>query len=278
MKGRPVKKVIFAVVILAAAAATILATGHPAGADLASPLALDVHSHGVQAMALSLVNLRSIGHGGVLATGTGKPSRLWHLKTADDAATVEAADYFNAAAALVDVDDVIFASLGVGGTPALKTYRVATNNGSAVTIAAEVGAPVVAATAAKAARRSFAFTMNCADIAAGDLVTAYTPGFAGKILSINAFALKAVTTGSKLATVTPKIGSTNTTGGAVAMTSANMTPQGAKVAGSAITALNVFTATDTIGFVASSVTAFSEGVVLFVVDLENTDLLTALQA
>lgn len=120
------------------------------------------------------------------------------------------------------------------------------------------------------AKQLISFVVNNADLAAGDIVTALTPGFAGKILSINAWATKAATTGSKAATITPKVNSTNVTGGALALTSATLTPQGAKVAGSAITAANVFTATDTIGLVVSAVTAFVEGATLIVVELENT--------
>jgi hypothetical protein len=67
------------------------------------------------------------------------------------------------------------------------------------------------------------------------------------------------TTGAKAATFTPAIGGSATTGGALALTSANCTPVGAGVNGSAITAANTFTATDEITVAASLVTAFVEG-------------------
>jgi hypothetical protein len=102
--------------------------------------------------------------------------------------------------------------------------------------------------------------VNLAAIAAaGDVLTGYTPGFAGKILS-HAFAVSVpVTTGSKAADLNLEIGSTNVTGGVISLTSANCTPLGAVVAGTAITAANAFTATDTISVEAANVTAFVEG-------------------
>jgi len=86
-----------------------------------------------------------------------------------------------------------------------------------------------------------------------------TPGFAGKIRKISFSVTDPVTTGSKLATFTPAIAGVSVTGGALALTSANCTPVGAKVDGSAITALNSFTAAQEITIVASAVTAFIEG-------------------
>lgn len=87
----------------------------------------------------------------------------------------------------------------------------------------------------------------------------FTPGVAGRLLSCSFFVTTAVTTAAKAATLTPAIAGTSTTGGAIALTSANCTPIGATVAGSAITALNTFTAAQEITVVASGVTAFVEG-------------------
>jgi hypothetical protein len=88
---------------------------------------------------------------------------------------------------------------------------------------------------------------------------AFTPGFAGRILGISVMVRKPATTAAKAATVQAQVAGVNTTGGAVAMTSANMTPAGANVAGTAITAGNTFTAAQSIGFAISGVTAFVEG-------------------
>ena len=102
--------------------------------------------------------------------------------------------------------------------------------------------------------------INLASItAAGDVLTNYTPGFAGRIVKVDFAVSVPVTTGSKAASLNVEIGTTNLTGGVVALTSANCTPLGAVVAGSAVTAANTFSATDTVSVEAASVTAFSEG-------------------
>lgn len=101
----------------------------------------------------------------------------------------------------------------------------------------------------------------------GDVLTNWTPGFAGTVLSVAFAVTTVVTTGSKAATLNLEIGTTNLTGGAIALTSTNCTPLGAVVAGTAITAANTFTATDTISVEASSVTAFSEGAGVLLITL-----------
>lgn len=103
------------------------------------------------------------------------------------------------------------------------------------------------------------------------------PGFNGKINSVT-FRVgdKAVTTGSKLATLAAQIAGTAVTGGTLALTSANSTPSGAAVAASAVTGLNTFTSAQAIGVVASSVTAFTEGNGYVELNVTNTDLQTAI--
>lgn len=87
----------------------------------------------------------------------------------------------------------------------------------------------------------------------------FTPGVAGRILSVQFMVTTAVTTGSKAATLQTKIATVATTGGAVSLTSANCTPIGAEVDGSAITGANTFTAAQQISVDVSAVTAFVEG-------------------
>lgn len=103
------------------------------------------------------------------------------------------------------------------------------------------------------------YQVNLANLANGDVLTNFTPGIKGKILKFSAAVNTVVTTGSKAATLNLEIGTTNVTGGSLALTSANCTPLGAVVDATAITAANTFGATDTISIEASSVTAFSEG-------------------
>jgi hypothetical protein len=85
------------------------------------------------------------------------------------------------------------------------------------------------------------------------------PGFAGRILSAQFITAKPATTGAKAATLTASIAGVGVTGGAMALTSANQTPQGARLAATAITALNAFTAAQSVGVLVSAVTAFVEG-------------------
>src|SRR4051812_8193944 len=89
-----------------------------------------------------------------------------------------------------------------------------------------------------------------------------------KLLVPYAFVLSAVgfrvgspaTTAAKLATLTAQINGTAVTGGVVSLTSANCTPAGAAVAGTAITANNsTTTAGQTVEVAVSGVTAFVEG-------------------
>ena len=109
-----------------------------------------------------------------------------------------------------------------------------------------------------------------------DILTTYTPGYKFKILALDFAVNVPVTTGSKLASINAEIGTTNLTGGVIALTSANCTPMGAVVAGSAITAANTGSAADTISFEAASVTAFSEGSGEILMKIQNMDTADAI--
>lgn len=102
---------------------------------------------------------------------------------------------------------------------------------------------------------------------AGDVVTTIPLAFPGRVLSLDAFVKTAVTTAAKAATLNAEINTTNLTGGTVALTSANCTPLGAKIAGAAITDNAAFVAGDTLSIEAASVTAFAEGEVDLIVAL-----------
>lgn len=98
-----------------------------------------------------------------------------------------------------------------------------------------------------------------AKLADGDIVTTYTPGFNGRIKALDYVTHDPVTTASKASTLNAEIGTTNVTGGTVALTSAACTPLGKIVAGAAITAAAAFKDTDTISIEAASTTTFIEG-------------------
>lgn len=172
----------------------------------------------------------------------------------------------------------------LGGTVASGALVASDTNGKAVTAgagdtivgvmlvggsASEYGTLLLMAAPAHKSVVPFCFTFDLANIADGDIITTFVPGFNGKISKIYAVCTKAVTTGSKASTLNAEIGTTNTTGGVLSLTSANLTPIGAVVAATAITAANVFSATDTVSIEASSTTAFVEGQITLVVQCEE---------
>lgn len=57
---------------------------------------------------------------------------LWHYTTADSSIT--GTGYFNKAADMLRVNDLIITNVATGGTPVTKFYIVTANTGSAVTI------------------------------------------------------------------------------------------------------------------------------------------------
>lgn len=123
---------------------------------------------------------------------------------------------------------------------------------------------------------TLAFKIDLANLADGDVLTTYTPGYKFKILSVDFRVHKAVTTADKLSTLNLEIGTTNVTGGAVALTSANCTPAGAAVAGSAVTAANTGSASDSFSIEAASTTAFAEGSGWLLVKIQNMDTADAM--
>lgn len=112
---------------------------------------------------------------------------------------------------------------------------------------------------------------NLATVADGDVITTLTPGYKFKILAVDAFVTNEVTTAAKASSLNLEIGTTNLTGGVVALTSANCATLGAKVAGTAVTAANTGTAADTISIEAASTTAFIEGGVMLQITIQNMD-------
>lgn len=98
-----------------------------------------------------------------------------------------------------------------------------------------------------------------AGVSAADVVTTINPGIDGYITYVEWVQGVPVTTAAKAATLNLEIGTTNVTGGTVALTSAACTPLGKVIAGSAITAENRLEKGDTLSVEASSVTAFVEG-------------------
>lgn len=143
--------------------------------------------------------------------------------------------------------------------PTADTLTDSTGGTAATTLAAGVGISVMP------------FQIDLAGITDADVLTTWTPGYKFKIVALDFFVSVAATTAAKLTTLNAKIGVTATTGGAVALTSANCTPKGVKVAGSAITAANTGTAANTVSIVASATTAFAEGAGWILLTIQNMD-------
>ena len=95
--------------------------------------------------------------------------------------------------------------------------------------------------------------------------------FAGTVTAMSFRVGNPATTAAKAATLTAQINGTPVTGGIASLTSANCTPAGAAVAATAITALNTFTAGQTIEVAVSAVTAFVEGDGYVEFTIINTD-------
>ncbi|KKK59132.1 hypothetical protein LCGC14_3037440, partial [marine sediment metagenome] len=125
---------------------------------------------------------------------------------------------------------------------------------------------------------TWTFPLTFAKLADGDIITAFTPGFKFQILSVDVLIHNPVTTASKASTLNLEIGTTNLTGGAVALTSANATPLGVIVAGSAVGGLNTGSSSDTVSCEASSTTAFIEGNGSLVIKVQNMDTADAFAA
>jgi len=60
---------------------------------------------------------------------------LWHYTSADVATVVDTAGYFNAAADMLRVGDIIVANVGVGGTPGAGLFLVNANTAGLVDVA-----------------------------------------------------------------------------------------------------------------------------------------------
>lgn len=118
------------------------------------------------------------------------------------------------------------------------------------------------------------FYVSLPDVTNADLIGAFTPGYAFKVLKVDFLHEKAVTTGAKAATLTPKINGSAITGGVLAL--AGTYAAGAVTAASTITAANIGTSAQTFSITGSGVTAFTEGNGTIRVRVQNLDTLNAI--
>lgn len=124
---------------------------------------------------------------------------------------------------------------------------------------------------------SFSIQLDSMTTAAADLLTNYVVGYAFKILSVS-FAATTISTGVAASqTLNLEIGTTNVTGGIVTITLAGTDTLGELTPGTAITAGNVGTATDTISIeVAAGGTVFTAGRGVLLIKVQNMDTANAL--
>lgn len=120
---------------------------------------------------------------------------------------------------------------------------------------------------------SIPVTLASMTTAAADLVSAYTPGYKFKILSVD-FATTTLGTGSGATQViNVEIGTTNVTGGVVTVTLAGTDTLGEASAGTSVTAANTGSASDTISVeVAASGTVFTAGDGVLLIRIQNMDV------
>lgn len=108
---------------------------------------------------------------------------------------------------------------------------------------------------------------------AADLLTAYTPGYKFKILSVD-FVTTTLGTGSGASqTINLEIGTTNLTGGVINPTLAGTDTLGELTSGTSVTAANTGSASDTISVeVAASGTVFTAGAGIILIRIQNMDV------
>lgn len=162
------------------------------------------------------------------------------------------------------VDDHSVQTSSTGASPAGPIVDVDAS-GVWVTMGVNFGSAVLSEALAALKTEMNPITIPCVLAAhtTGSIAARFTPGFAGTILNMTASVVNPTTTAGKLGTFTPAVAATPTTGGSVALTSANTGVVGAKVNGTPVTAGAAFTAAQELTIVSSGVTAFVEGEVVF---------------
>jgi len=125
----------------------------------------------------------------------------------------------------------------------------------------EVHAVVIGTHAPSGANSGYVlqFPITLSALANADIVTAFTPGIAGAIRSIQFLTQVPATTAAKACTLTTKIGSTPLTGGVLSLTTVACNTAGKVAAATAVTADNTFSGSDTLTITGSATTAFIEG-------------------
>lgn len=119
---------------------------------------------------------------------------------------------------------------------------------------------------------NFAIGLAAMTTAAADLVTNIVPGHRGKVVKMY-FTTHVLGTGTSASQVLNlEIGTTDLTGGVLTLLLADTTPLGKTTSATAITALNEFSATDTLSVeVAASGTVFTAGAGTLTIVIQNLE-------
>lgn len=175
---------------------------------------------------------------------------------------------FNAGPALALVENQSFGIFGVAPVTTQPAgagqgaFTDSTTGTAGLTLAAGTGVDTIA----------IPIQLASMTTAAADLITAYTPGYRFKVLSVS-FATTTLGTGSGASQVLNlAISGTAVTGGVTTLTLATTTPLGNLIAGTSVTAANVGASTDTLSLkVAASGTVFTAGSGALLIKLQNMD-------
>jgi len=188
--------------------------------------------------------------------------------TDDAIAAVDDSAYFDLVAHFLRKGDMILAATNIDDVPSVDLLGV-TSADYATPVTVTRYAPTVTPAGAVADMAAgtgddvvtLAFPIDLAAITAdGDVVTSFKPGVVGTIEHVQFAVSTPVTTAAKAATLNLEIGTTNLTGGSVALTSSNCGTLGAVVEnGADPSADNVLAADSLLSVEAASVTAFAEG-------------------
>lgn len=119
---------------------------------------------------------------------------------------------------------------------------------------------------------NFGLALASMTTAAADLVSGLTLGHRGKLVAMYFTTTTMGTGASASQVINLEIGTTNVTGGVLTLLLADTTPLGKTTAATAITALNEFSATDTISVeVAASGTVFTAGNGTLTIIIQNLE-------
>lgn len=211
---------------------------------------------------------------------------LYHYESADDSlATISGSGYFAAASGQLKVDDFIIANgsdtSGMRRVTAVSPAVTTANAVSATLTQAATEAALTDNSGGAAADGTIAavnddgichlsIPIALAGVTDGDVVTSLKPGVVGTIEHVQFVVTTRVTTAAKATTLNLEIGTTNLTGGTVALTSSNCGTLGAVIEnGAAPSANNVLAVDSLLSVEAASTTQFSEGAGLLVIRIKR---------